>query len=132
MAISFLKVIQNFGKRQPSRAVRRHYLMLAGISQTLFLKNWGDPDTQVSLKRVGNLRQGSLYLRVDSEDDAHYSVWIYKERDHVLFFSKKKLVVHFKWSVFDGRRKQLKGGTNVHGMGIRSALLGVSVSFPLR
>jgi hypothetical protein len=102
--------------------------MLAGISQTLFLKNWGEPDTQISLKKLGSLQQGTLYLSVDSEDDAYYSIWIYKERDRVLFFAKKKLIVHFKWSGFDERHKQLRESTGVHGMRITPALVGKTLS----
>ena len=90
----------------------------------MFLKNWGDPDTQISLKRVGSLKQGTLYLCVDSEDDAHCSVWIYKGRDRVLFFAKKKLVVHFKWSLFGEGHKPLKGAAAIRGTGIRPPLAG--------
>ena len=123
MAILFLKIFQCLVKRPPPRAKGRQHLILSGISQTSFLKNWGIPDARILLRRLGNLQQGTLYLRVDSEEDAHYSVWIYKEKDRVFFFAKKKLIVHFKWSGFHERRKQMKEETGVHGMRNSPALV---------
>jgi len=91
-------------------AAGRH-LMLNGISQNLFLKNWGGPEALISLKRLGGYRQEALYLVVDSDDEADYSIWIYKKKDRILFFTKKKLVAHFKWSAFrDGSGPLNAGG----------------------
>jgi len=75
--------------------------MLAGISQTVFLKQWGEPETQVGLNPLGSTSKlGSLFLVVDPTDDVQHSIWIYKKRDRILFFTKKRLTFHFKWSEF--------------------------------
>lgn len=103
MAIPFLKVIQDMRKKQPSHVIRRNHLMLAGISQALFLKNWGEPESQILLRRLGSFSgRGALFLTVDSENEGDYSVWIYKNRDRVLYFARKRLIVHYKWSGFEG------------------------------
>jgi len=129
MAIPFLKAIQSMRKRRPPQVAGHHHLMLAGISQTLFRKNWGEPDAEISLKKLGIFFQrGGLYLSVKSEDDADYSVWIYKERDRVLFFTKKKLIVHFKWSGFDRRRQQSIRGNGADAAGITPSLIGKTLA----
>jgi len=77
------------------------HLMLAGIHQTLFINQWGVPETRIGLKRIGSLdKLGSLFLIEDSAEEAQYSVWIYKKRDRILFFTKKKLIAHSRWSEF--------------------------------
>jgi hypothetical protein len=35
-----------------------------------------------------------------SEGETLHSVWIYKKKDRIFFFAKKKLISHFKWSDF--------------------------------
>ena len=128
MAISFLKSIQNFGKGQPANAMARHHLMLSGLSQTTFIKQWGQPDAQIPLKKLGSLHtRRSMYLVLRSDDEADYSVWIYRKMDRILFFTRKKLVSHFKWSGFEEERKRLKGEMNGNKMGIPPAFK----SFPV-
>ncbi len=98
--------------------------MLAGISQSLFRKNWGEPDSCVAFRKLGSLdERGSLYLTVESDDEADYSVWIYKARDRVLFFARKKLIVHFKWSGFLERQGRPDETSDVRGMRISPAFL---------
>ncbi len=85
----------------PKPSGRTQHLTLAGIHQTLFLNQWGIPETQIGLKKVGSLNNlGSLFLIQDSAEEAHYSVWIYRKRDRILFFTKKRLVSHSRWSEF--------------------------------
>jgi len=84
--------------------------MLAGIHQTLFLNQWGVPETRIGLKRIGSLdKLGSLFLIEDSVEEAHYSVWIYKKRDRILFFTKKRLISHSRWSEFRETWKKTNG-----------------------
>jgi hypothetical protein len=65
---------------------------LAGINQTVFLNQWGEPETQIGLNRLGSFyKLGSLFLIADPDEGVHYSVWIYKKRDRILFFSEKNL-----------------------------------------
>ena len=110
MTIPFLKVVQNLGRKQSSCVKARHYLMLTGISQTLFVKNWGSPEARIPLKRLGSFySQKTLYLVANSDDEADYSIWIYRKKDWVLFFIRKRLIAHFKWSVFKERPDNLKG-----------------------
>ncbi len=129
MTIPFLKVIQNFGRKEAPHARGRHHLMLTGISQSLFLKNWGKPDTHISLKKLGSFyERGSLYLTVNSDDEADYSVWIYRNKDKVLFFARRKLIVHYKWTGFHEKQGQLREGIDVNAMRISSAFIGKTLA----
>jgi hypothetical protein len=117
LTISFFKMIQRFGKGRSSHVTRRPHAMLAGISQTLFLKNWGEPDAEISLRRLGKLREGgTLYLSVNSGEKADCSIWIYRKKDRVLFFAEKKLHSHFKWSGFEDEGNRLKNEMNMKAM----------------
>ena len=124
MTIPSLKVIQNLGKRQPSHATAYHHLMLTGISQTMLLQNWGKPEIHICLKRLGSLsRQRTLYLIVNSDDEANYSILIYKKKDRILFFTKKRLILHFKWSCFEEKYNEPKGGVDVSSIRISPPLI---------
>ena len=101
MLIPFTCPNSNRYKRSPRHVVAHHHLMLAGISQAVFLNQWGEPETQVGLNPLGSMcKLGSLFLVVDHTDEVHHSIWIYKKRDRILFFTKKRLTFHFKWSEF--------------------------------
>ena len=90
------------GSSKPSRANQR--LMLAGIHQTIFLNQWGEPETQIGLKKLGCFNKlGSFLLIEDSAGEVHHSIWIYKKRDRILFFTKKRLIFHSRWSEFRQR-----------------------------
>ena len=94
---------------KPSRG--NQHLMLAGIHQTLFLNQWGEPETQISLKRLGSLdKLGSIFLIEESVKEAHHSIWIYKKKDRILFFTKKRLISHSRWSEFREKWKNSKEG----------------------
>jgi hypothetical protein len=95
------------GPSRPSRG--NPHLMLAGIHQTIFLNQWGEPETQIGLKRLGSFdKLGSFFLIEDSAGEVHHSVWIYKKRDRILFFTKKKLISHSRWSEFRERWRKSK------------------------
>jgi len=75
--------------------------MLAGIDQGIFLKQWGEPETQIGLDCLGNFfKLGSFFLIADSAQEVRHSVWIYKKKDRILFFTRKRLTSHFRWSEF--------------------------------
>ncbi len=81
--------------------------MLAGIHQTMFLNQWGEPETRFALNRVGSFNKlGSFFLIEDSAEEAFHSIWIYKRRDRILFFTKKRLVSHSRWSEFKEREAE--------------------------
>jgi hypothetical protein len=87
-----------------SEASRRH-LMLAGLSQDLFLKEWGVPEIQISLDNLeGHYEPEVVAVDADRTEGAVHSVWIYKTKNRVFFFTRKKLVSHFKWSEFRDNR----------------------------
>jgi len=103
-----LTLVPNFipsfvkGSSKPSRG--NQHLMLAGIHQTIFLNQSRTPETQIGLKRLGSFNKlGSFLLIDDSAGEAHHSIWIYKKRDRILFFTKKKLISHSRWSEFAER-----------------------------
>ncbi len=101
MAIPPLSLPSIFWKPRPRYIWIHTHLMLAGINQTVFLNQWGEPETQVGLNPLGSFYDlGSLFLITDPTEEARHSVWIYKKRDRILFFTKKRLTFHFKWSEF--------------------------------
>ena len=111
MIIPLLKAVQKLGRKEPPCLMVRHHLMLIGISQTLFLKNWGRPDAQIPLTRLGGFyKRQAMYLVTNSDDEPAYSIWIYWEKDRILFFIRKRLIAHFKWSAFKGEPDCLNGG----------------------
>ena len=125
MTNSFLRVIRDLGKRQPFHATGRPPLMLTGISQSLFRNHWGEPDTQISLKKLTSLNgRRTLYLTLNSEDDADHSVWIYKNRNRILFFTKKRLIVHSKWNGLEELPDRLRRQNAANGTIMTSAFLG--------
>ena len=97
-------------RKDPSKPSRgNQHLMLAGIHQTLFLGQWGEPETQISLRRLGSLdRLGSIFLIEDPIKEAHHSIWIYKKKDRILFFTKKRLISHSRWTEFREQWKTSK------------------------
>jgi hypothetical protein len=106
--------MSTFLKSSPRASGKTVHLMLAGINQTLFLNQWGVPETRLGLKRVGSLdKLGSLFLIADSAEEAYYSVWIYKKRNRILFFTKKRLISHSRWSEFREKWKGTNGGTDL-------------------
>lgn len=107
MLIPVLSLTPNFSKLRPKYRVVRSHLMLAGINQTVFLKQWGEPETQICLNRLGSsYKLGSFFLIVNPSEEAHHSVWIYKKKDRILFFTKKRLTSHFKWTEFKESSKR--------------------------
>jgi len=103
--------------------------MLAGINQTSFLNQWGVPETRIGLKRVGSLdRLGSLFLIEASAEEAYYSVWIYKKRDRILFFTKKRLISHSRWSEFSEKWEKTNGQTNFDALRKSPALFTTTLS----
>ena len=98
--------------KSPHRPSRGHpHLMLAGISQSIFLNQWGKPESQISLKRLGSLdKLGSIFLIEDPARETHHSIWIYKKKDRILFFTKKRLISHSRWSEFREQWKKSKEG----------------------
>jgi hypothetical protein len=96
MTIPFFDFISNFKKSRPRPAPERPHSMLVGLSQKIFLNQWGEPETQVGLSQLGRLeRLGTLFLITDPTEEAPLNIWIYKKKDSVLFFTKEKLVSHF-------------------------------------
>lgn len=79
--------------------------MLAGISQDVFLKEWGAPEIQINLDNLeGYYKRNAVAVETDASGEALHSVWIYKGKNRVFFFTRKKLVSHFKWTEFKEKR----------------------------
>jgi hypothetical protein len=129
MSTSVLSFIPGFLK-SPSRPPRGHqHLMLAGIHQTIFLNQWGEPEAQISLKRLGSLdKLGSIFLIEDPAREAHHSIWIYKKRDKILFFTKKRLISHSRWSEFREQWKKSEEEPDFQAPGKSSPLLTTTLS----
>ncbi len=88
--------ISNFHKSRAREAPERPHLMLTGINQKVFLKEWGEPETQLSLSQLGELeRLGAIFLVTDHIEETPLSVWVYKKKKSILLFAKEKLISHF-------------------------------------
>ena len=102
-----LRNISSYFRSQPSLASPRRHLMLAGICQDVFLKEWGSPEIEINLDQIEDCYERGAVTPDpnDSEGENIHSVWIYKKKDRIFFFAKKRLISHFKWSDF--KEKQI-------------------------
>jgi hypothetical protein len=88
--------ISNFRKARPRETPERPHLLLTGINQKVFLKQWGEPETQLGLSQVGKSeRLGTIFLITNRPEESPLSVWIYKKKKSILLFAKERLVSHF-------------------------------------
>jgi hypothetical protein len=105
MAIPILKLISDLWKPKPRHVPERRHLMLAGITQSVFVKQWGSPEIQINLDQLrGFYQQGSMALNTSAGINDPHSVWIYTKHDKICFFTNRRLVSHFKWSAFKDKR----------------------------
>jgi hypothetical protein len=108
MAIPILNMISSVWKRETRQAPSRKPLVLAGIYQNVFLNQWGTPDIRISLDHLeGIYKRDTVAINTDTPEEVHHSVWIYKEKDRIFFFTGKRLVSHFRWSDFKEKRKRM-------------------------
>ena len=108
MTIPILKLISDLWKPEPRRVPERRHLMLAGITQSVFVKQWGSPEIRINLDQLrGFYQEGSMALNTNSTPDDPHSVWIYTKHDKICFFTNKRLVSHFKWSAFKEKRNKV-------------------------
>jgi len=102
-----LDLISHLWKSRPKQMPERPHLFMAGLNQKVFLKQWGEPETQVSLNKLGKLNKlGTIFLISDPAEEAHISVWIYKKKNSILLFTKEKLVSHFSFRRFRSELEQ--------------------------
>ncbi len=101
MTIPFLDLIPSLRKPNSRKLPERPPLRLAGINQKVFLNQWGEPETQFGLNRLGKLdKLGTLFLLTNDIEETPLSVWIYKKKESVLLFTKEKLISHSSFKKF--------------------------------
>jgi len=101
MTIPGLDLISRLRKSRPKQIPERPHLFMTGLNQKVFLSQWGEPETQVSLNELGKLgKLGTMFLITDPAEEAHISVWVYKKKNSILLFAKEKLVSHFSFERF--------------------------------
>ncbi len=124
MLIPVFSVTSGGPKQRPTHRVPGTHLMLAGISQTVFLKQWGEPETRIGLDCLGRFDKfGSLFVIADPADEVRHSVWIYKKKDRILFFTGRRLTSHYKWSEFKERCKKPKQAADSGAVGKSSSFI---------
>ena len=102
-----LDLISLLRKSRPKQIPEDPHLFMTGLNQKVFLSQWGEPETQVSLNQIGKLgRLGTMFLITDPTEEAHISVWIYKKKNSILLFAKEKLVSHFSFRRFKDELEQ--------------------------
>ncbi len=113
MTIPGLDLISNLRKSRPKQVPERPHLFMAGLNQKVFLNQWGEPETQVTLEQLGKLNKlGTMFLITDPTEAANLSVWIYEKKNSVLLFTKEKLVSHFSCKKFRQSLEE-RGDTNL-------------------
>jgi hypothetical protein len=116
MDIPGLRLISSYWRRRSRGKRSSHHLMLAGIYQGVFLNQWGHAEIEIDLSPLKSYwRQDPTMNGIDSFMERLHTVWIYKKRNKVLFFTKKRLVSHFTWRGFEEKRRLMKetnAGTN--------------------
>jgi hypothetical protein len=117
MGIPGLLLISSYWRRKQSRNGRSHHLMLAGIFAEVFLKEWGHPEFEIDTTKLKEHWELSPAVRVSTLPEGFHSLWIYKKRNTILFFTKKRLVSHFTWKGFEDRRNRLEERYSETGMG---------------
>lgn len=96
MIIPGLDLIANFRKTGPPKMPERPHLFMAGLNQKIFLNQWGEPEAQITLNPSDKLKKLRPMFSIPAPvEEWHLSVWIYKRKNSVLFFSKERLVSHF-------------------------------------
>lgn len=96
-----LENLLNYTKSIYKKTPESPHLMLAGINQKVFLHQWGEPETQVGLNRIGRLNKlGTVFLITEPSQETPISIWIYKKQNRILFFTKERLVSHFSFKKF--------------------------------
>jgi hypothetical protein len=111
MTILGLDLISHLRKSRPKQIPEHPHLFMTGLNQKIFLDQWGEPETQVSLNQLGKLSKlGTMFLIADPTEEAHISVWIYKKKNSILLFTKEKLVSHFSFRKFKYELEQLEQG----------------------
>jgi hypothetical protein len=101
MTIPGLDLISQLRKSRPKQIPERPHLFMTGLNQKVFLSQWGEPETQISLNELGKLSKlGTMFLITDPAEEAHISVWVYKKKNSILLFAKEKLVSHFSFKRF--------------------------------
>ena len=109
MEIPGLRLISSYWRRRSRGKGSSHHLMLAGIYQGLFLNQWGHAEIEIDLSTLKDYwRRDSTINGIDNLMEQLHTVWIYKKRNKVLFFTKKRLVSHFTWRGFEEKRRWLK------------------------
>ena len=93
---------------RPVRPRHRQHLMLAGINQSVFLQEWGFPEAELYLDRIqGLFKRDATFMEArstDTEED-HYTMWVYRKRNKVLFFIRGTMVSHLSCTEFKERQK---------------------------
>lgn len=112
MALQVLNLISSLYKSQS-----RH-LMLSGINQEIFIRQWGMPEFNIYIDNL-NLRE---FFRTDflpSDGDFLgndiFTAWIYEKMDIFVLFRKGRLIAHFKWSEIREKFKKTKGDVDSEG-----------------
>jgi len=107
MTIPGLDLIPQLLKSRSRQRPENPHLFMKGLNQRVFLSQWGEPETQVSLNQLGKLSKlGTVFLITEPAEEAHISVWIYKKKNSILLFAKQKLVSHFSFKRFEHELEQ--------------------------
>lgn len=107
MGIPGFSFISGYLRWRPKSKGSSHRLMLAGIYQAVFLNQWGLPEIQIDVTRLkDSLRLDPVTVAMEAAPEGLHSLWIYKKRNSVLFFTKRRLVSHFTWRGFAEKRWQ--------------------------
>ncbi len=104
MEIFGLKLRPLFWKPRSRDRTSRSHSVMAGIYQNAIFNQWGSPEIQISISHADTDRKpDSLKVRIPPPEEALDVVLIYKARNRIFFFKKKRLLFHFRWSDYGER-----------------------------
>ena len=114
MAIPILNLISNLWKCHRSKhTIGLTRPQLAGINQTAFLSQWGEPEINIGFSELQTSFKLNLPLwQHEPTENESLTAWIYEKRNAFLLFRRGKLAFHFRWSELRERTESLQAQTD--------------------
>ncbi len=99
MGIHSLRLIPPFRNHLHKGRMTHSPSIMAGIYQNVFFKQWGSPEIEMNISCPNPHHAcDSVKVPIDNPADEFDVVLVYKARNRIFFFKKKRLLYHFKWN----------------------------------
>jgi hypothetical protein len=108
VSIAILLLIGCTGMSKHKRYIRKG-LLISGLNQFAFEKEWGMPDKQGTWTEEGGQYRIAIGLRgvnVGGRRRAFNDVWVYYKQNKILFFSNYRLIAHNDWDEYQKMERE--------------------------